>query len=200
MPVENKQTVVFGSFNNLTKVNSHTISLWIALLHAIPHGYLYLKTPSFKDRECVEQFYRDFEQQGISRDRLIFRGPSGLDDMMEEYLQIDIGLDPLPYNGGTTTLQALWMGVPVISLAGDNFCGRMGASILHYAGLDDWVAESEDDYIAIAQQKARHLIELRKLKSGLRAHLKASPLFDNEGFTRALETAYQTLWERYCRT
>jgi predicted O-linked N-acetylglucosamine transferase (SPINDLY family) len=148
------------------------------------------KTPSFTDQDCVEQFYRDFKQQGISRDRLILRGPSGLDDMMQEYLQIDIGLDPLPYNGGTTTLQALWMGVPIISLAGDNFCGRMGASILHYAGLDDWIAESEADYIAIAQQKASQRVELRKLKSGLRAHLKSSPLFDNEGFTRALETAY----------
>ena len=118
--------------------------------------------------------------------------------MMHEYLQIDIGLDPIPYNGGTTTLQALWMGVPVLTLAGDNFCGRMGASIMHHAGLPDWIAETEDDYIRIAQLKASLPCQLFEFKKGLRDQLRRSPLFDNRGFTRALETAYRTLWQRYC--
>ena len=190
--------IVFGSFNNLTKVNEVTLQLWIKLLHAIPQADLYLKTPSFTDPNCIEQFYADFALQGIARERLYFKGPSGLDDMMREYLQIDIGLDPIPYNGGTTTLQALWMGVPVLTLAGENFCGRMGASIMHHAGLSDWIAETEDDYIRIAQQKASQPTQLMSLKKALRESLRYTPLFDNKGFTHTLETAYRTLWESYC--
>ncbi len=190
--------IVFGSFNNLTKVNETTLKLWVRLLHTIPNAHLYLKTPSFTDPECIEQFYTDFASQGIPRERLQFTGPTGLDDMMREYLHIDIGLDPIPYNGGTTTLQALWMGVPVLTLAGDNFCGRMGASIMHYAGLTDWIAKTEDEYVRIAQQKASQATQLLSLKKGLRERLRCSPLFDNKGFTQALETAYRSLWKKFC--
>ncbi len=198
-PVSRKtDRIVFGSFNNLAKVNEATLQLWIKLLHAIPQADLYLKTPSFADPECIAQFYADFAAQGIARERLNFTGPTGLDDMMREYLQIDIGLDPIPYNGGTTSLQALWMGVPILTLAGENFCGRMGASIMHHAGLPDWIAETEEDYIRIAQQKASQPKELFSLKQGLREQLRHSPLFDNKGFTNELETAYRTLWQRYC--
>ncbi len=192
--------IVFGSFNNLTKVNETTLQLWIKLLHAVPQAHLHLKTPSFTDPECIAQFYADFESQGIARQRLNFTGPCGLDDMMCEYLQIDIGLDPIPYNGGTTTLQALWMGVPVLTIAGENFCGRMGASIMHHAGLADWIAKTEDDYICIAQQKANQPIELFTLKKTLREQLRQSPLFDNKGFTNALEDAYRILWKRHYLT
>ncbi len=197
-PESTTSPIVFGSFNNLTKVNDYTLQLWIKLLHAIPNARLHLKTPSFTDAKCIAQFYADFEARGINSERLSFTGPCSLDEMMHEYLQIDIGLDPIPYNGGTTTLQALWMGVPIITLAGDNFCGRMGASIMHYAGLPDWVAKSEDNYIAIAQDKASNPAALFSLKQGLRKQLRQSPLFDNSGYTRALENGYRTLWQRYC--
>ncbi len=190
--------VVFGSFNNLTKVNQATLQLWVKLLHAIPQADLYLKTPSFADPACIAQFYTDFEAQGIDRKRLNFNGPTGLDDMMCEYLQIDIGLDPIPYNGGTTSLQALWMGVPILTLVGENFCGRMGASIMYHAGLSDWIAETEEEYIRIAFQKASQPAELFALKKGLREKLRCSPLFDNQGFTRTLETAYRNLWKENC--
>ncbi len=190
--------IVFGSFNNLTKVNAHTLQLWIKLLHALPHAHLHLKTPSFTDANCIAQFYADFEAQGIHSERLSFTGPCSLDDMMNAYLQIDIGLDPMPYNGGTTTLQALWMGVPIITLLGDNFCGRMGASIMNYAGLPDWIAKSENEYITIAQEKSSNPAALYAFKQGLRTQLRDSPLFDNLGFTRALENSYRTLWQRFC--
>lgn len=199
VPAEPSEVIVFGSFNNLTKVNAHTLKLWVKLLHAIPQAHLHLKTPSFTDKASIELFYADFMAQGITRERLHFTGPCGLDEMMTQYLKMDIALDPIPYNGGTTSMQALWMGVPIISLAGDNFCGRMGASIMHYAGLDDWVATSEDEYIDIAKQKAQCPTQLRALKAGLRDHLRQTPLFDNQGFTHALETAYRTIWEAHCK-
>ncbi len=198
-PEKPLEKIVFGSFNNLTKVNTYTLQLWVKLLHEIPKAHLYLKTPSFTDPKCIEQFYTDFKNLGISRDRLTLSAPCGLDEMMHEYLRIDIGLDPVPYNGGTTSLQALWMGVPILTLSGDNFCGRMGASIMKHAGLSDWVAESEEEYIAIAQEKAAQANKLYELKEGLREKLRRSPLFDNAGFTQALEKAYLEFWTNYCQ-
>ena len=199
LPRDASDTVVFGSFNNLTKINEQSIVLWVRLLKAIPHAHLYLKAPSFSDADCVALFYNHFTQQGIDNTRLRFEPPSGLDEMMLDYLKVDIGLDPIPYNGGTTSLQALWMGVPIVTLMGDHFCGRMGASIMYHAGLADWVAEDEDGYIAVAQQKSIDLDRLRRLKHQLREQLIQSPLFDNKGFTVALETAYQHFWKRYCQ-
>lgn len=191
------EQLVFGSFNNLTKVNSHTLNLWVRLLKKIPHAHLHLKTPSFTDPECIKQFYKDFESQGIPKQRLTLTGPCGLEEMMHAYLNIDICLDPTPYNGGTTTLQALWMGVPVITLKGDNFCGLMGCSILTHGNMTDWIADDEDAYIALAQEKAADLKKLRSFKEQLRNQLSKTALFDNQGFTRALESTYFQLWEHY---
>ena len=125
------------------KLSSKTIALWARVLHAVPASLLLLKAPSFRD-EAVQQRYAElFAAEGIAGERLLFRGPSGLAEMMQEYGDVDVALDPTPYNGGTTTLQALWMGVPVITLAGGNFVSRMGASFLHALGEQDWVAADE---------------------------------------------------------
>jgi len=109
--------------------------------------------------------------------------------MMAEYADVDIALDPVPYNGGTTSLQALWMGVPVLTLHGTHFVSRMGASFMQAAGLPEWVAHDEDDYVAIAQRMASDRKTLLKLKKGLRQRLQSRPAWDVKRHTRDFETA-----------
>lgn len=120
--------LVLGSFNNAMKLSPKTIALWSRVLHALPDSQLLLKAPSLRDEAVQSRFAALFAEHGIGRERLRLRGPSGLAEMMQEYGDMDIALDPTPYNGGTTTLQALWMGVPVVCLSGDNFVSRMGVS------------------------------------------------------------------------
>jgi predicted O-linked N-acetylglucosamine transferase (SPINDLY family) len=122
----------------------------------------------------------------------------GLTDMMAEYADVDIALDPVPYNGGTTTLQALWMGVPVVVKAGSNFVSRMGASFMTAAGLPDWVATDDDAYVAIAQQMAADRVALLQLKQGLRQRLQAAPAWDVEAYTRDIERALRDMWKDHC--
>ena len=137
---QEQEPVVFGSFNNIMKLSPRTISLWSELLRTIPDAQLLLKAPSLRDQSVIDRFRGLFSSQGIAAERLLFEGPEELGLMMQRYGAIDVALDPTPYNGGTTTLQALWMGVPVISLRGGNFVSRMGASFLTSLGHQEWVA------------------------------------------------------------
>ncbi|NBO80697.1 MAG: FtsX-like permease family protein, partial [Actinobacteria bacterium] len=184
-PREPGAALRLGSFNNAMKLTPRTIALWSRVLHALPGAELLLKAPSLKDAEVQARFAALFAAQGISADRLVFRGPSGLADMMQEYRDIDIALDPTPYNGGTTSLQALWMGVPVVALAGTNFVSRMGASFLHTLGRPDWVAEDDDRYVAAALNLARDIAGLRAGRPALRARMAASALCDVDAYVRS---------------
>lgn len=190
--------VVFGSFNNAMKLSPKTIVLWAQVLQAVPGSMLLLKAPSLKDEAVRERFAALFADQGISRERLIFRGPSGLAEMMQEYGDLDIALDPTPYNGGTTTLQALWMGVPVVTLAGGNFVGRMGASFLDTLGHPDWVAAVEADYVAKALRLAGEINTLRQNRLNLRQQMAASPLCDIKSYVAHLESLYNRAWAAHC--
>ncbi|WP_310644073.1 tetratricopeptide repeat protein [Limnohabitans sp.] len=186
--------LTFGSFNNVPKLTPHTVKLWAAVLHEVPGSRLLLKAPSFKDEGAVAAFAQRFEAEGIARDRLEFRGPVGLTDMMAEYADVDIALDPVPYNGGTTTLQALWMGVPVVVKAGSNFVSRMGASFMSAAGLPEWVADSDADYVRIAVSMAQDRQALLALKQGLRERLEALPAWNVDQYTRDFEEALRKMW------
>ena len=186
--------LTFGSFNNVPKLTPHTVKLWAAVLHEVPGSRLLLKAPSFKDEGAVAAFAQRFEAEGIARDRLEFRGPVGLTDMMAEYADVDIALDPVPYNGGTTTLQALWMGVPVVVKAGSNFVSRMGASFMSAAGLPEWVADSDADYVRIAVSMAQDRQALLALKQGLRERLEALPAWNVDQYTRDFEKALRKMW------
>jgi protein O-GlcNAc transferase len=191
-------TLVFGSFNNAMKLTPQTIALWANVLKAVPDSQLLLKAPSLRDAAVQARFAALFSQQGIARDRLLFRGPSGLAEMMQEYGDIDIGLDPTPYNGGTTTLQALWMGVPVVALTGGNFVSRMGASFMHTLGKDDWVAHDEAAYIAIAVRLAAERVALRSNRAQLREQMAGSALCDIQTYVSNFETLLQKMWTSYC--
>lgn len=187
-----QRPLTFASFNNVPKLTQRTLSLWARVLAAVPGSRLLLKAPSFSDPGAVRLFSERLQSLGVDLTRVEFRGPTGLTDMMNEYAEADIALDPVPYNGGTTSLQALWMGVPVITREGEHFVSRMGASFMRAADLPDWVAASDDDYVAIAQSMAADRTALLSLKRGLRARLQARPGWDPLAHTRAMEAA---LWQ-----
>ena len=193
-----ERPLTFGSFNNVPKLTPHTVNLWAAVLKAVPDARLLLKAPSFKDAGAVASFTQRFVDAGIGADRLEFRGPSALPDMMDEYADVDIALDTAPYNGGTTSLQALWMGAPVLVKAGDNFVSRMGASFMHAAGLPEWVASDDDEYVAIAVRMAGDRQGLLSLKQSLRQRLQSCPGWDIEQYTRDFERALRSMWRAAC--
>jgi predicted O-linked N-acetylglucosamine transferase (SPINDLY family) len=170
-----QRPLTFGSFNNVPKLTPHTVKLWAAVLHEVPDSRLLLKAPSFKDEGAIEAFAERFQTEGIARERLEFRGPVGL-------------------TGGTTSLQALWMGVPVVVKAGGNFVSRMGASFMSAAGLNDWVAKTDADYVRIASSMARDRQALLALKRGLRQRLQAAPAWDIDQYTRDFENALRQMW------
>jgi protein O-GlcNAc transferase len=193
-----ERPLTFGSFNNVPKLTPHTMALWAQVLARVPGSRLLLKAPSFRDESAIRIFRERFEKLGIDAARLEFRGPVGLSDMMAEYADVDIALDPVPYNGGTTTLQAMWMGVPVVVKEGQNFVSRMGASFMRAAGLPDWVAASDEDYVAIAERMAADRQALLQLKAGLRARLQAAPAWDIDQYTRDMECALRAMWTDHC--
>ncbi len=181
--------LTFGSFNNVPKLTPRTLALWARVLQAVPDARLLLKAPSFGDAGAVAFFRERLVALGVAADRIEFRGPVGLPDMMAEYADVDIALDPVPYNGGTTSLQAMWMGVPVLTLHGQHFVSRMGSSFMQAAGLPEWVARDDGEYVAIAQRMAADRHALLRLRSGLRARLLALPAWDAVAHTRAFEAA-----------
>ena len=190
---ESNKDIVFGSFNNVPKLTPKTLKLWARVLRAVPRSKLVLKAPSFTDAGAVKLFQARLLAVGADLARVEFRGPTGLADMMQAYRDVDIALDPVPYNGGTTSLQALWMGVPVVVLRGGNFVSRMGASFMAAAHLPQWIAEDEDEYVRIAVQMAIDRPRLIALKRGLRDRLQALPGWDPVRQTRAIEKAFFTM-------
>ena len=186
--------VVFGSFNNAMKLSPKTIALWAQVLQAVPGSQLLLKAPSLRDAAVQERFAALFAAHGIKAERLIMRGPTGLADMMQEYGDIDIGLDPTPYNGGTTSLQALWMGVPVVTLLGDNFVGRMGASFMRTLGQTDWVATDEAAYVQAAVRLAGDAARVRSGRAQLRAKMAESALCDIGAYVKNFEDLLEKMW------
>jgi predicted O-linked N-acetylglucosamine transferase (SPINDLY family) len=190
--------LTFGSFNNAPKITLKTVHLWARVLRAVPDSRLLLKAPSFGDKRATDRFTKLFAKCGIDSERIEYRGPVGLDAMMAEYADIDIALDTVPYNGGTTTHQALWMGVPAVALEGGNFASRMGASIMQAAGLPEWVARDEDDYVEIAVRRSANRHELLELKRGLRERLLAAPGWNIETYAREFEHVLRIMWKAWC--
>jgi hypothetical protein len=197
-PRPEQAPLVFGSFNTLRKVSTRTLRLWAALLRDLPEARLLLKAPSLRDASARERIAHLFRAEGIDRGRLILEGPEELGQMMQRYGGIDIALDPTPYNGGTTTLQALWMGVPVICLRGGNFVSRMGASFLTALGQSDWIAEDEEQYRASARRLADQLPDLRRGRAALRERMARSGLSDLDRYAAAFQRLLRRMWRHHC--
>ncbi|MHB8535829.1 MAG: O-linked N-acetylglucosamine transferase, SPINDLY family protein [Sulfuricaulis sp.] len=198
-PCEGHGYITFGSFNNLSKISSETIALWARILHTIPTGQLVLKYHWLSDTATRERYYGLFAEHDIPRERVqVFGMAPTTAEHLSMYSRIDIALDPFPYNGTTTTCEALWMGVPVITLAGRAHASRVGASLLSQVGLTELVAETADQYLATAVSLADNRATLVQLRAGLRAKVASSTLCDSQSFARRVEAAYRTMWEKWC--
>lgn len=189
--------ITFGCFNNLTKMNDFVVALWSNVLKAVPDSRLFLKTKQLDDRLVVEQTLSRFASHGISRDRLTLEGRSPRPELLASYNRIDIALDPFPYPGGTTTVEALWMGIPVLTRCGDRFLSHLGESILHNANQSDWIANDDEDYIRKAVKFSSDSDSLAKLRTGLRAQVLASPVFDSSRFACHFEEAMLGMWREW---
>jgi predicted O-linked N-acetylglucosamine transferase (SPINDLY family) len=191
--------VTFGSFNNPAKVSAATVETWAQLLNRIPGTRLLLKGKSFADEATRASFLARLGERGVAAERVQLIGwlPSSTAHLAL-YEQIDVALDPFPYNGTTTTCEALWMGVPVVTLRGDRHSGRVGASLLSQVGLTDWIADSVARYVEIALALAANPGELQTVRRALRQRMAASSLCDSNGFARKMENAYRTIWQRWC--
>ncbi len=191
--------LTFGCFNNMAKVTPRVIATWCKILHRLPDARLVLKTHQFSEPPTAERLLAAFAEHGIDTGRIELRGASMHRAFMREYNDIDIVLDPFPYSGGLTTCEALWMGVPTVTMPGEIFASRHSMSHLSNAGLADWVAPDLEAYIDLAVAKALDVGGLAALRSRLRAQTKASPLCDALRFGRNLGAALRHAWIDWCR-
>jgi len=198
-PVRKTGRITFASFNNLTKVNEATIRVWATILQELPSSQLLLKSTQSSCESVRHRLWLLFAGLGVGQERIRFANFSkSFTEHMGLYGSADIGLDTFPYNGTTTTCEALWMGVPVITLAGTRHVGRVGASLLSTIGLGECIAASEEEYVRRAVTLARDQERLGEFRETMRARIAASPLCDAPGFTRDLEDAYRTMWRKWC--
>lgn len=191
--------VTFGSFNNPAKISMATISAWAKLLLRLPQSRLLLKGRSFADGAARAVFLARLSDCGVRNERVeLLSWDSDTFHHLKHYQNVDIALDPFPYNGTTTTCEALWMGVPVITLRGHCHAGRVGASLLTQIGLRDLIASSVEEYVETACALAGNFRRLDELRQELRPKLLSSPLCDQTAFARKMETAFRTMWQHWC--
>ena len=196
LPMLDNGFVTFGSFNNVVKINDRVVDVWVAILREVPASKLvFFRVPAGRAQSRLVTL---LGERGVGRDRFELRGYRQPAMYHRGYLEVDIALDPFPYNGFTTSFDSLAMGVPFIALAGDRSSARGGLSILANVGLPDLVAHTPEGYVAIAKALASDPVRLRSLRAGLRNRLAESPLADIEQFTRDLESLYRTWWQRWC--
>ena len=198
LPARHNGYVTFGCFNNLAKVTPRVLETWSTILRRIPDARMVLKTHQFSDAETVTEVMKAFAAQGIAASRLDLRGASAHRAFLGEYNGIDIVLDPFPYSGGLTTCEALWMGVPTITLPGETFASRHSVSHLSNTGLGDWVADDLAAYVEMAVERSRDIGSLASLRAGLRQRTKISPLCDAPKFGRGLSLALRRAWTEWC--
>ncbi len=185
---------VFANFGNLFKYSPSCLQLWAKVLDAVPDSRMCLKAGGLGDMATVVKTIDRFAELGIDSRRLMIEGPSPFREMLDSYRKVDAILDTRPYNGGTTTFHALAMGVPVITLPGEAFYGRLGASILRALGRSEWVAGDEDDYVAIAARLAADAAHLRTGRADLRRQLLHGPLGDHAAYAAAFENLLHTAY------
>jgi predicted O-linked N-acetylglucosamine transferase (SPINDLY family) len=193
---ESGSPLTFGAFHNFSKINPESIALWSRILNALPESRMVLKDGAFASQTVCDRVRALFADGGIAPQRLTMLGSSPHADHLCAYSQIDIALDSAPYNGTTTTLEALWMGVPVIVLAGLTHVSRVGASICAQLGRPDWVAASADEYVEKALALARDPERRRFLRGRLRWMMQGSALCDASTVVQSLELAYRKMWRR----
>lgn len=191
--------MTFASFNNLAKVNEAVLACWSAVLKAVPDSRLLLKSRQLADVAVRQGILERFAAQGIAVGRLeLAHWAPGREAHLATYRRVDVALDPFPYPGITTTMESLWMGVPTLTLRGDRFIAHQGETIMHNAGLADWIALDPEDYVAKAVRFATDPPALSALRRELRRQVQASPLCDAPRFARHFEAAMRGMWTHWC--
>ncbi len=198
-PMFEKGCLTFGSFNNLAKISPPVVQLWTRVLQFVPNSKLLLKSPSFNDPEVASYWRGRFQEAGLEQERLELVGRSDtLRDHLDQYRHVDIALDTFPYTGSTTTCEALWMGVPVVTLRGESYVGRMSSSLLQRINAPELIGDSQADYLRIARQLAADADHLVEYRNGLRQRMGQSTICDAPAYTHALEELYRNMWKRWC--
>jgi predicted O-linked N-acetylglucosamine transferase (SPINDLY family) len=198
-PARDVGPITFASFNALPKVSETAIALWSQILAAVPTAKLLLKSAAFEDVVVCDRCRQAFARHGVAPERidLVLTTPS-IREHMAMYNRVDIALDTMPYNGTTTTCEALWMAVPVITLSGESHVSRVGTSLLTNAGLSDLVAKTPDKYVRIAIDLAANESRRRELRSSLRDQLRNSSLMNAKRMSADLAEAYRAMWRDWC--
>jgi predicted O-linked N-acetylglucosamine transferase (SPINDLY family) len=194
LPALGSRSFTFACLNNLAKVSDEIIALWSRVLAAVPHARLVIGNGP--DAAIRRRFTEGFTRAGVGPERLVLLPRLSLGNFLLSHHQIDLALDTFPYNGGTTSCHSLWMGVPVLTLAGDTTASRQGAAMLGWAGLDGFITTSGDEYASRAVEIAGNLDELSRIRRSLREHIARNN--DASSFTRRLENAYRSMWQRWC--
>jgi protein O-GlcNAc transferase len=200
LPASAGAPLTFGCLNRLSKVSALALDLWGRLLREVPGSRMLLKDGQLSDPDERRRIAAAFAERGIDEDRLVLLRGTPHAEHLAAYGQVDIALDPIPASGGVSTLEAVWMGVPVVAVAGTGGSSqRAAATVLTAVGLADWVAGTEDEYVSIARRWAADRSALAVLRPTLRPMMQASPVGDAAAYCRSVEAAYRTMWERYCR-
>lgn len=198
LPARRSGRVTFGCLNTLAKVSEEVLALWARVLAAVPDSRLVLRTGT--GRRAEERVREALARNGIAPERLLRHGQTATRfDYLKLFHDVDLCLDPFPYNGVTTTCDSLWMGVPVVTLAGTTGVSRQGVRFLGSVGLDELIAVTPEDYVRLAADLAGDLPRLEALRAGLRERMARSPLLDAARFTRHLEAAYRGMWDEFRR-
>lgn len=198
-PARKRGYITFGSLNRFTKIVPAVLEMWVEILHRLPTSRLLLKSSARLEAAAFRRFVDFFATRGIAAERVQVTGwlQEGLEHL-QTYHQVDIVLDTFPYHGTTTTCETLWMGVPVVTLAGAAHLSRVGVSLLQNVGLADLAARSREEYVARAVELAEDLPRLETLRRTLRQRMQASPLMDGAAYARDVEGAYRTMWQAWC--
>jgi len=193
------KVITFGSFNSLTKVTPEVVAVWSKILKAVPYSRLLLKTKQFSCSETKQQVIGQFLQHGVIAEQLeLLASSKSLEEHLDLYRRVDIGLDTFPLTGGTTTAEALWMGTPVITLCGNRHIERMSTSMLLSVGLDELISDSTNEYFDIAVALANDEQRLKKYHQEIRSKMASSPFTDGASMALALEDAFRYMWQQYC--
>lgn len=200
LPCLKTGNLTFCSFNNPSKYHEEVLELWVEIMDAVPDACLLLKYRGFEADRNVSRFREKFEKSGGDNTRLRLEGSSPHEDLLSRYNAADIALDPFPYAGGVTTCEALWMGVPVVTLPGKTFESRHSLSFLSTIGLPELVAKTKEEYVQVAVELAYDRERLLALRSGLRENVKNSPLYDSKAFSENFSTILRRVWRDWCES
>jgi len=198
LPAKSKGYVTFGSFNNNAKITPEQLEIWARILAGLPDAQLVMKFPAADDPDLRMAYQEQFNVLGISSSRIRFVGSLPYHEYLSLLSEVDLALDTFPYNGCITTLEGLWMGVPILTLTGDTYVSRVGLSILHRLGLELFSCTEPDEYVAKAYAFTNHLDDLETLRYSLRGQLLQSPLCSPTRLADEMRVAFQSMWRQWC--